>query len=179
MYTLQFFPPVCWWFEVGGKIRLMKIHFFRLNSVWNVNAALSDPGCSTSNICAYHCDFTWTSRPFFPKVCREKIIAEHTYAASFVSMWSSSVESSADTCATCSRSFTVTTKKAIRTTKLTRGPYFPFIDKRVGRIIAVTILKSFSFWNSLSDKSDNFSILYDDIIIKSNSKWIFFKVNLS
>ncbi len=64
-----------------------------------MDEALSDPGCSISNIYARHCDFMWTSCPFSAEMCWEKITAEHMDAALFISMWSaSSAESSADTC---------------------------------------------------------------------------------
>ncbi len=58
------------WFEVRRKIKLIKIHFL----CWILflrAAALSDPGYSTSNIYARHCDFTWTSCPFSTKMCSE------------------------------------------------------------------------------------------------------------
>ncbi len=65
----------------------------------NVDAAISDPGCSTPNIYACHCDFMWTSCTFSAKMGGAKIAAEHLDAASFVSMRSaSSAKSSADTC---------------------------------------------------------------------------------
>ncbi len=67
----------------------------------------------------------------------------------------------------------------IATVKLTRGCCFLFIGKRVGRIMEVAIFESFFFpWLSFSNL-DNFSTSYDGILIKSNSKLIFFKVNLS
>ncbi len=52
--------------------------------------------------------------------------------------------------------------------KVTRGSCFPFIDKRVGRIMEVAIFESFSIISGFN--FDNFSTLYDDILIKSNSK---------
>ncbi len=42
-----------------------------------MDAALSDPSCSTPNINACHSDFTWTSCPFSSKMCGEKIAVKH------------------------------------------------------------------------------------------------------
>ncbi len=56
---------------------------------------------------------------------------------------------------------------------------FPFTDKRIGKIMGVAIFESFSFSMIIFFNLDNFSTLYNDILIKSNSKWISFKVNLS
>ncbi len=66
------------------KIKLIKIHFLGWIPFLRAehDAALSDPGCCTSNIYA-HSDFTWTSCPFSAKMCREKIAAEHMDTASF------------------------------------------------------------------------------------------------
>ncbi len=97
MYTLQFFHSSLLMIRRRGKIKLIESHFLR----WiarNMNAALSDPGCSTPNIYTRHCDFMWTSCLFSAKTCGENIAAEHTNAAPFISMRSASAESSADTC---------------------------------------------------------------------------------
>ncbi len=73
----------------------------------------------------------------------------------------------------CKSEFTV-----IGMAKLTRGRCFPFTDKRVGRIMGVAIFESLAFSIIIFFNLDNISTLYNDIIIKPNSKWIFFQVNL-
>ncbi len=101
VYTLRFFPLVSADNSEVGKLSLSKPVFYAefCSSVWNVDIALSDPCCSTSNIYAHHCDCTQTSCPFFVEMCWEKIVAEYMDAAPFISMWSaSSVELSPDTC---------------------------------------------------------------------------------
>ncbi len=67
----------------------------------------------------------------------------------------------------------------IGTPKLTKGRCFPFVDKRVGRIMVVSIFEAFYFSIIIFFNLDKFLTLYNDILIKSNSKWIFLKVNLS
>ncbi len=64
--------------EEGEKLSLSKSIFWAVfrSSVWNVDAALSDSGCSTPNIYAHYCDCTWTSCPFSAKTCGEKIAAK-------------------------------------------------------------------------------------------------------
>ncbi len=67
--------------------------------MWNMDAALSDPGCSTSNIYTRYCDCMRTNCLLSAKMYGEKITVEHVYAAPFILIQSaSSVESSADTC---------------------------------------------------------------------------------
>ncbi len=45
----------------------------------------------------------------------------------------------------CDHGFPIIRFTLIETAKLTRGRCFPFIDKRVGRIMGVAIFESFSF----------------------------------
>ncbi len=74
------------------------------SSVWNVDSALPNPVCSTTNIYTYHCNFTWTSCPLSTNIHGEKITAERMGTVPLVSMQSaSSVELSTDTCGIKSR----------------------------------------------------------------------------
>ncbi len=101
VYTAIFSFHFCRWFGVGEKLSLSRSIFPSefSSSVGNVGTALSDLLCSTLNIYAHHCDFTWTSCPFSAKTSGEKIATKHIDAAPFVSVLpASSVESSADTC---------------------------------------------------------------------------------
>ncbi len=57
---LIFSTIFCWWFKGGEKIKLIKIHFkaeFH-SSMWNVDSALSYPGCSTPNVYVRHWQVT-------------------------------------------------------------------------------------------------------------------------
>ncbi len=96
-----FSAHLCWSFGGWGKLSFSRSIFLTefCSPVRNVDAALSDPGCSTPNIYTRHCDFMWKSYPFSAKMYGEKIAVEHMDTAPFVSTRSaSSMESSADTC---------------------------------------------------------------------------------
>ncbi len=73
-----FSTPLCWQLGGGEKSGLSRSIFYTkfCSSVWNMDAVLSDPVCSTPNIYARYCDFMWTSCPFSAKTCREKIATE-------------------------------------------------------------------------------------------------------
>ncbi len=92
----DFSAHLYWQFGKGEKSSLSRSIFYTEfhSSLQNMDAALSDPVCSTPNIY-----FMWTNCPFSTKTCGEKFSAERMDTVPFVSLRSaSSAESSADTC---------------------------------------------------------------------------------